>query len=100
MKNFDMRPKAIIEQLDLLRPIYRQTAAYGHFGRKEFPWESTERANELKEHVGSRANGRVSVAVSKKDSASKAAGNGHKNGNGNGAGTVVARARKQPRLEA
>jgi S-adenosylmethionine synthetase len=44
---FDMRPKAIIEQLNLLRPIYRDTAAYGHFGRSEFPWESTDRAEEL-----------------------------------------------------
>ncbi|MBM4374351.1 MAG: methionine adenosyltransferase [Deltaproteobacteria bacterium] len=44
---FDMRPKAIIEQLDLRRPIYKATAAYGHFGRKEFPWESTDRAEEL-----------------------------------------------------
>ena len=42
-----MRPKAIIEQLNLLRPIYRDTAAYGHFGRSEFPWESTDRAEEL-----------------------------------------------------
>ncbi|MBK7580591.1 MAG: methionine adenosyltransferase [Myxococcales bacterium] len=41
---FDMRPKALIEELDLLMPIYRKTAAYGHFGRKEFSWESTERA--------------------------------------------------------
>jgi len=47
MANFDMRPKAIIDQLDLLRPIYRATAAYGHFGRKEFPWENTDRADEL-----------------------------------------------------
>ncbi len=46
-KNFDMRPRAIIEQLDLLRPIYRPTAAYGHFGRPEFPWEQTDRAEEL-----------------------------------------------------
>jgi S-adenosylmethionine synthetase len=38
-KNFDFRPKALIEELDLLRPIYRQTAAYGHFGRSEFSWE-------------------------------------------------------------
>jgi S-adenosylmethionine synthetase len=44
LQNFDMRPKAIIEQLDLLRPIYRKTAAYGHFGRDEFTWEKTERA--------------------------------------------------------
>ena len=48
-KNFDMRPAAIIEQLDLLRPIYKQTAAYGHFGRtgKTFTWEATDRAAEL-----------------------------------------------------
>jgi S-adenosylmethionine synthetase len=44
---FDMRPRAIIEQLDLLRPIYRQTAAYGHFGRKGFPWEKTNRAKQI-----------------------------------------------------
>jgi S-adenosylmethionine synthetase len=43
-KNFDMRPKAIIEQLELLSPIYRATASYGHFGRKEFSWERTDRA--------------------------------------------------------
>ncbi len=47
LAKFDMRPKAIIEQLDLLRPIYAATAAYGHFGRKEFPWEATDRAAEL-----------------------------------------------------
>jgi S-adenosylmethionine synthetase len=48
-KNFDMRPAAIIEQLDLLRPIYKLTAAYGHFGRtgKTFTWERTDRADEL-----------------------------------------------------
>lgn len=44
---FDMRPKAIIDQLDLLTPIYRKTAAYGHFGRKEFSWEKTDRAEEI-----------------------------------------------------
>jgi S-adenosylmethionine synthetase len=46
-EHFDMRPAAIIEQLDLLRPIYRQTAAYGHFGRKGLPWESTNRAKKM-----------------------------------------------------
>ncbi len=46
-KNFDMRPRAIIEQLDLLKPIYRQTAAYGHFGRDSFSWERTDRAEEI-----------------------------------------------------
>jgi S-adenosylmethionine synthetase len=46
---FDFRPRALIEELDLLRPLYRPTAAYGHFGRTEktFTWESTERAQEL-----------------------------------------------------
>lgn len=38
-KKFDFRPRAIIERLDLLRPIYRQTAAYGHFGKSDLPWE-------------------------------------------------------------
>ena len=44
---FDFRPAAIIRQLDLRRPLYKATAAYGHFGRKEFPWEATDRAGEL-----------------------------------------------------
>lgn len=49
--HFDLRPKAIIQQLDLLRPIYRETAAYGHFGREldTFAWEKTDRAEELRE---------------------------------------------------
>jgi S-adenosylmethionine synthetase len=47
---FDLRPKAIIEDLDLLRPIYRQTAAYGHFGRPEpeFTWERTDKVDALR----------------------------------------------------
>ena len=45
---FDFRPTAIIRQLDLRRPIYEETAAYGHFGRKEFSWEATDRADELR----------------------------------------------------
>lgn len=44
---FDFRPRAIIEQLDLLRPIYKATAAYGHFGRNEFPWERLDKIEEL-----------------------------------------------------
>ena len=44
---FDMRPAAIIERLNMLRPIYRDTAAYGHFGRPEFPWEASDRVAEL-----------------------------------------------------
>lgn len=47
-KVFDARPQAIIRQLDLQRPIYAQTAAYGHFGRSEFPWEQLDRLDELK----------------------------------------------------
>jgi S-adenosylmethionine synthetase len=49
---FDFRPAAIIRDLDLSRPIYEETAAYGHFGRKEFPWEGTERADDLRRIVG------------------------------------------------
>ncbi|CAN5128085.1 methionine adenosyltransferase [soil metagenome] len=45
---FDFRPAAIIDRLDLRRPIYRPTAAYGHFGRPEFPWESTDVAEDLR----------------------------------------------------
>ncbi|HZD79948.1 MAG TPA: methionine adenosyltransferase, partial [Actinomycetota bacterium] len=45
---FDFRPAAIIRALDLRRPIYEETAAYGHFGRKEFSWEATDRADELR----------------------------------------------------
>jgi S-adenosylmethionine synthetase len=50
-KTFDLRPRRIIQQLDLLRPIYLQTAAYGHFGRPEFPWERTDRVDELLENI-------------------------------------------------
>jgi S-adenosylmethionine synthetase len=49
---FDFRPAAIIRDLDLRRPIYHETAAYGHFGRKEFPWEATDRADALRAAVG------------------------------------------------
>ncbi|MDF2628933.1 MAG: S-adenosylmethionine synthetase [Symbiobacteriaceae bacterium] len=53
-KNFDLRPVAIIRDLGLRRPIYRQTAAYGHFGRPDLdlPWEKTDRAAALKEQAG------------------------------------------------
>jgi S-adenosylmethionine synthetase len=46
-EHFDFRPKALIDELDLLRPIYRETASYGHFGRPQFSWESTDRAAEM-----------------------------------------------------
>ncbi|MBS3128088.1 methionine adenosyltransferase [Candidatus Woesearchaeota archaeon] len=53
-KHFDFRPKAIISHLDLLRPIYRKTAAYGHFGRNDpdFTWEKTDKAALLKQEAG------------------------------------------------
>ncbi len=51
---FDLRPAAIIEYLDLLRPIYRMTSAYGHFGRSEdeFSWEKTNKADIIREKAG------------------------------------------------
>ncbi|MDF1577048.1 MAG: methionine adenosyltransferase [Desulfurivibrionaceae bacterium] len=51
---FDLRPKAIIQELDLLRPIYRKTAAYGHFGRNDpdFTWEATSKAEALRDAAG------------------------------------------------
>ncbi|RYZ67002.1 MAG: methionine adenosyltransferase, partial [Proteobacteria bacterium] len=75
--NFDMRPKPLIDELDLLRPIYRQTAAYGHFGRKEFPWENTARAAKLADDLlggksigtktnGVHTNGKPALALSSK----------------------------------
>jgi S-adenosylmethionine synthetase len=93
IKNFDMRPRAIVEELDLLRPIYRATSAYGHFGRAEFSWEKTDRAEEIAsallggakratngsaEHkvaepkeVVTRANGRASKAAAPEAAAPK-----------------------------
>ena len=52
-RHFDLRPAAIIRDLDLRRPIYRQTAAYGHFGRTDLdlPWERTDRAEALKQYL-------------------------------------------------
>jgi S-adenosylmethionine synthetase len=54
LEHFDLRPKAIIQHLDLLRPIYKKTAAYGHFGREraEFTWEKTDKADVLKAAAG------------------------------------------------
>jgi len=53
-EHFDLRPRGLIEALDLLRPIYRKTAAYGHFGRSEpeFTWERTDKADQLREAAG------------------------------------------------
>ena len=57
--HFELTPKGIIESLDLRRPIYRQTAAYGHFGRVEsdFGWEKTDKAAGLKEAASKEAVG-------------------------------------------
>ena len=54
-ENFDLRPAGIIKMLDLRRPIYRQTAAYGHFGRAdlELPWEKTDKADDLRKYLQS-----------------------------------------------
>jgi len=49
---FDLTPRGIIESLDLLRPIYRKTAAYGHFGRDEFSWEKCNKVDEIKNFLG------------------------------------------------
>ncbi len=53
-KHFDLRPAGIIKSLDLRRPIYRQTAAYGHFGRTDvdLPWEATDKAQILRQEAG------------------------------------------------
>jgi S-adenosylmethionine synthetase len=61
--HFDMRPRALIEELQLLRPVYRATSAYGHFGRPEFSWEKTDRAAQIASDLlgikikGAKANG-------------------------------------------
>ena len=68
MENFDMRPKAIIDQLDLLKPIYRKTAAYGHFGRDDFSWEKTDRAKKMADDLGKPS----ATAVKGKRAAKKA----------------------------
>ncbi len=72
-KNFDMRPKAIIEQLDLLTPRYRATAAYGHFGREEFTWEKTDRAARMASDLLRKSAGKANGAPAAK---AKPAANG------------------------
>jgi S-adenosylmethionine synthetase len=51
-EHFELRPYGLIEMLDLKRPIYQATAAYGHFGREEFPWEQTDKAELLRSAAG------------------------------------------------
>jgi S-adenosylmethionine synthetase len=75
LANFDMRPKALIDELGLLAAIYRQTAAYGHFGRPEFSWEKIERAEKIADDLlpsspaGSTKRGRANGASEKKAAA-------------------------------
>ena len=70
-KVFDFRPASIIRQLDLRRPIYQQTAAYGHFGRTDIdlPWEKLDKVDQLKKV----ASGKVDVADKKVEIAAPAA---------------------------
>jgi S-adenosylmethionine synthetase len=70
LDNFDMRPKALIEELGLLAPIYKATSSYGHFGRSEFAWEKIDRAEKIAaELLGGKAKGKLVTN-----------GNGHANG--------------------
>jgi S-adenosylmethionine synthetase len=85
-EKFDFRPRALIEELDLLRPIYSATAAYGHFGRSEFSWEKTARAKQLAADLGGSA----------LKSASNGNGDGQSNGNGNGKPEKPAKKEKKP----
>ena len=71
LATFDARPGMLIKELDLRRPIFRKTAAYGHFGREEpeFTWEKTPLVEKLKEHAhsgnGHAANGKVAATPKK-----------------------------------
>jgi S-adenosylmethionine synthetase len=74
LEHFDMRPKALIDELGLLAPIYRATAAYGHFGRSEFAWEKTNRAEQIAaDLLGGKPKGKALTMT-----------NGHANGGGSG----------------
>jgi S-adenosylmethionine synthetase len=95
MAKFDMRPKALIDELGLLAPIYKPTAAYGHFGRSEFSWEKTTRAAQIADDLLSKAS-----ASKAKHSAHHlgAESNGFTNGNGvakNGATHKLAKDEKK-----
>ncbi|MDP9001857.1 MAG: methionine adenosyltransferase [Myxococcota bacterium] len=80
MANFDMRPKALIETLGLLGPIYKRTAAYGHFGRPEFSWEKNDRAAQIADDLlraspkGVRVNGANRNHAQKSEKKSKRGG--------------------------
>ncbi len=102
LQNFDMRPKAIIEQLDLLKPIYKKTAAYGHFGRDEFTWEKTDRAAQMADDLRSAP----LTAEEAHYSDTEGEGNGTALTNGNGTSHAPAkkdtkkRSKKDARAEA
>jgi S-adenosylmethionine synthetase len=67
-EHFDCRPGALIRELDLLRPIYQQTASYGHFGRSEFSWEATSKKDALAEaarRMGANGNGHTTTKTAK-----------------------------------
>ncbi len=95
LEHFDMRPKALIEELGLLAPQYRQTAAYGHFGRAGFNWERTNRAEQIAaDLLGNKGKGKAmeskkgaAPAKSKIVQAAKSA-KASKQTNGNGAHTA------------
>ncbi len=80
LEHFDMRPKALIDELGLLAPIYKRTAAYGHFGRSEFNWEKTNRAARIADDLlGGKVKGKLVLSDGAKEST-------HSNGNGSGSG--------------
>jgi S-adenosylmethionine synthetase len=87
LASFDMRPKALIETLDLLRPIYLPTAAYGHFGRSDVPWEKTDRAAGIADDL---------LRAAPKGASTHGNGNGHTKANGNGAAHKKAAPAKKP----
>jgi S-adenosylmethionine synthetase len=69
LANFDMRPKALIDELGLLAPIYKATASYGHFGRPEFSWEKTTRAAKIADDLLPRSRKGVNGTTQKKKAA-------------------------------
>jgi S-adenosylmethionine synthetase len=87
LDKFDMRPKALIEELGLLAPIYLPTAGYGHFGRSEFPWEKTKRAAQLTaDLLGGKASGKKVETKKAETNGNGAHTNGALNGHAKKAG--------------
>ncbi|MDB5218218.1 MAG: S-adenosylmethionine synthetase, partial [Myxococcaceae bacterium] len=90
-EHFDMRPKALIDELGLLAPQYHPTSAYGHFGRSEFSWEKVNRAAVMAaDLLGGKVKG---TEIVRKASATTAT-NGHTNGNGTNGVHAVATGKK------